>query len=83
MLASDHSLLATIYEIGHHGARSSCSASSLGAVRPQYVFVSAGAGNNYGHPFQEVLSMDVGVDTAVLLTNEIGTIEITADGLAL
>lgn len=40
---------------GHHGAASSTSLELLHAVNPDIVVVSAGKGNYYGHPSQDVL----------------------------
>jgi competence protein ComEC len=80
MLASGRPLSAIVYKAGHHGARSSSSVSFLGAVLPRYVIVSAGEGNNYGHPHEEVLERAADVGAAVLRTDELGTIEVITDG---
>jgi competence protein ComEC len=69
-----------VYKAGHHGARSSSGAAFLGAVRPQYVVVSAREGNNYGHPHPEVLERAADVGAAVLRTDQEGTIEVITDG---
>ncbi|MGB3716156.1 MAG: MBL fold metallo-hydrolase [Candidatus Promineifilaceae bacterium] len=50
MLASGRPLSAVVYKAGHHGAKSSSCEPFLRAVNPHYVIVSAGKGNNYGHP---------------------------------
>jgi competence protein ComEC len=80
MLASGRPLSAVVYKAGHHGARSSSSASFLRAVLPRYVVVSAGEGNNYGHPHEEMLDRAAEVGAAVLRTDELGTIEVITDG---
>jgi competence protein ComEC len=54
IMASGRSLSAVVYKAGHNGAKSSSGASFLRAIQPQYVIVSAGEGNNYGHPHEEV-----------------------------
>lgn len=41
--------------LGHHGSRTSSSASFLQAVQPQAALVSRGWGNSFGHPHPEVL----------------------------
>jgi competence protein ComEC len=46
----------------------------------QYVIVSAGEGNNYGHPHEEVLERVADVGAAVLRTDELGTIELITNG---
>jgi competence protein ComEC len=73
-------LAALVYKAGYHGARSSISASFLGTVRPQYVIASAGEGNGYGHPHPDVLEGAADVGTAVLRTDELGTIEVASVG---
>jgi competence protein ComEC len=80
MLASGRPLSAVVYKAGHHGARSSSGESFLRAIRPQYVIVSAGEGNNYGHPHEEMLDRAAEVGAAVLRTDELGTIEVITDG---
>jgi len=80
MLASGRPLSAVVYKAGHHGAKSSSSELFLNAVNPQYVIVSAGEGNNYGHPHPEVLARAAAVGAQVLRTDELGTIEVSTDG---
>ncbi|MEJ2483557.1 MAG: hypothetical protein P8049_10720, partial [Gemmatimonadota bacterium] len=49
------SLRADILKVGHHGSRTSSSSAWLRAVRPAVAIISAGAGNRFGHPHDEVL----------------------------
>ena len=42
--------------------------------------VTAGSENWYGHPDQEVLERAGALGTAVLRTDELGTIELISDG---
>jgi len=46
---------AQILKVGHHGSKSTSSQVFLDAVRPKEVIISVGAGNEYGHPVQEIL----------------------------
>jgi competence protein ComEC len=55
MLNSGRDLGSLVYNAGHHGSKASSSAAFLDAVRPQIMVVSAGAGNSYDHPHDEVL----------------------------
>jgi competence protein ComEC len=80
MLASGYPLSAMVYRAGHHGPKSSNSERFLRAVQPQYVIISAGQGNNYGHPHEEVLERTAEVGAGVLRTDELGTIEVITDG---
>ena len=41
---------------GHHGSRSSTCEELLRTTTPEFVFISVGADNRYGHPNQEVLT---------------------------
>ncbi|HSG15521.1 MAG TPA: DNA internalization-related competence protein ComEC/Rec2 [Anaerolineae bacterium] len=80
MLRSGRNLQSLVYKAGHHGAKTSNSAAFLDAVRPQIMVVTAGSENWYGHPDQEVLERAGALGTAVLRTDELGTIELISDG---
>ena len=80
MLAAGRPLQALIYKAGHHGANTSSSKLFLEAIRPQYIVISAGEGNQYGHPHDEMLERAEAVGAAVLRTDQQGTIEIISDG---
>jgi len=73
-------LSSVVYKAGHHGARSSSSDLFLNAVNPQYVIISAGEGNRYGHPHVKVLDRAADIGAAVLRTDKMGTIEVITDG---
>ncbi len=59
---------------GHHGSRHSTSQELLQATQPEYVFISVGEENRYGHPSQEVLDRLEEFGCMVLRTDENGTI---------
>ncbi|HET6445925.1 MAG TPA: DNA internalization-related competence protein ComEC/Rec2 [candidate division Zixibacteria bacterium] len=80
MLTSGYPLSAVVYKAGHHGAKSSSWRPFLTAVGPQYVIVSAGEGNRYGHPHPELLERASGIGATVLRTDKLGTIEVVTDG---
>jgi len=40
---------------GHHGAKSATCEELLRKTTPEYVFISVGADNSYGHPAGELL----------------------------
>ncbi|MGG7619814.1 DNA internalization-related competence protein ComEC/Rec2 [Bacillus coreaensis] len=44
-----------VLKIGHHGSKSSTSASLLQAYHPKVAVISVGKSNRFGHPHQEVL----------------------------
>jgi competence protein ComEC len=53
---------------------------ALRTISPRYVIVSAGEGNNYGHPHEEVLERAADFGAAVLRTDELGAIDVVTDG---
>lgn len=80
MLAQGRPLAALVFKAGHHGSRTSSSMPFLEAIRPQIMIVSAGVDNKFGHPHPEVLERAEAIGTAVLRTDELGTIEVISDG---
>ncbi len=59
---------------GHHGSKHSTSQALLEATQPEYVFISVGEKNRYGHPAAEVLARLEEFGCQVLRTDENGTI---------
>lgn len=45
----------TIYKAGHHGSKTSSGVQLLSYIHPEYVVISAGRNNKYGHPHKETL----------------------------
>lgn len=80
ILTAREKLPATILKAGHHGSKTSSILEYLKAVSPQLVVISAGAGNQYGHPHQEVLDRFAGLGINTLITRDRGTIMVTSDG---
>jgi beta-lactamase superfamily II metal-dependent hydrolase len=80
ILASGADLRSAILKVGHHGSRSSTSELFLAAVDPQIGVISAGAGNQYGHPHQEVLDRLEQAGVQIYRTDQSGTITITTNG---
>jgi competence protein ComEC len=70
----------TILKLAHHGSRNGTDARWLAAVRPEQAVVSLGAGNDYGHPHPETLSLLARERIPLLRTDQVGTIEIFSDG---
>ncbi len=54
-LSTRTNLQAELLQVPHHGSRTSSTPAFLETVRPSFAFISAGRGNRYGHPHQEVL----------------------------
>lgn len=73
-------LQANVLKLGHHGSSSSTGYSFFLAVDPDFAVVSCGAGNDYGHPHLETLSLLYDTRTALYRTDCDGTITFLLDG---
>lgn len=80
LTTSADKLPATILKAGHHGSRTSSSEEYLRAVGPELVIISAGVGNQYGHPHEEVLDRMASLGIKTMITRDSGTITIISDG---
>lgn len=69
-----------VLKAGHHGSRTSTSEAWLAAVRPGLVVISAGEGNSYGHPHQEVVER-IEATGATLATTFDGAVTLVSDGV--
>lgn len=70
----------TVLKVGHHGARTSSSASFLSVVNPQYAVISVGAGNRYGHPHQDTVNRLQAGGRTVFRTDKHGAVVFESDG---
>ncbi|HEX6128610.1 MAG TPA: DNA internalization-related competence protein ComEC/Rec2 [Candidatus Limnocylindria bacterium] len=69
-----------VLKVGHHGSDSSTGQALLDALRPRYALISAGAGNEYGHPHEVTLrSLAAIPGLAVLRTDRDGSVELVVD----
>jgi len=59
---------------GHHGSPYSTGGGLLAMTKPQYVFISVGKNNPYGHPNQQVLDRLEQYSCSVCRTDQDGTI---------
>ena len=73
-------LRSTILKVGHHGSRTSTSASFAQAVAPMYALISDGKDNKYGHPHQEVLDVLSQFGAKIFRTDLLSTIVMKSDG---
>ncbi len=60
---------------GHHGSKSSSSEEFLKAVSPEYLIISVGGDNDYGHPHKEVLERAARLKFKILRTDCLGNIK--------
>jgi hypothetical protein len=73
-------LSATVLKVGHHGSKTSTSASYLSAISPEVAVISCGKDNTYGHPHEETLKLLKDSEIDVYRTDTHGTIVIKTDG---
>lgn len=69
-----------VLKIGHHGSKTSTNESFLGYASPEYVVISVGADNRYGHPHEEVINLLDRFEISVFRTDEMGTVVVKSDG---
>lgn len=72
---------ADVLKLAHHGSKTSSSAEFLHSVKPSYAVISAGQGNRYGHPTQEVLHRLSSIGAKVLGTYNSGNIILNINAL--
>ena len=77
---SKETLESDILKVGHHGSRTSTSASFVQAVAPKYALISNGKDNTYGHPHPDTLSTLTQFGAKILRTDLLGTIIVKSDG---
>ena len=80
MVESKWNLSANVLKLNHHGSRYSNRKEFLDAVSPDYVVISVGKDNSYGHPHAEVMAELKRRKIPIYRTDETGTILITSDG---
>lgn len=73
-------LKSTVLKSGHHGSKTSSSHAFMDVVLPEYGVISAGKGNSFGHPTQEVLDIYEYHKMKVFRTDHDGHIESFTDG---
>lgn len=81
MIEMGEDLEADLLQAGHHGSSTSNSYYFLREANPEYVVISCGKGNMYGHPHEEALSRFRDLGAEVFRTDEQGTIIAVDDGM--
>ena len=72
-----------VLKAGHHGSKTSSFQNFLDVLKPEYVIISAGKGNSYGHPHKAVLERYFNSGATVYGTFRSGTIIMKTDGHSL
>jgi beta-lactamase superfamily II metal-dependent hydrolase len=76
----EHDVEAHIFQLGHHGSITSNTHSFLKKVQPEVAIYSAGEGNSYGHPHDEIVERLENMDIDLYGTDVNGHIIVTTDG---
>lgn len=69
-----------ILKAGHHGSNTSSSESFVQIVNPDYVIISAGKDNKFGHPHKEMIEIFNNQKIKILETSVLGSIHFQSDG---
>lgn len=82
LIASRRDMESNVLKVAHHGSGSSTSLEFIRLVKPEYVIISVGAGNEYGHPGKSLLKRLAEEKTGALMfrTDRNGTITVRTDG---
>lgn len=72
-----------VLKAGHHGSKTSSSQKFLDVLKPEYVIISAGKENSYGHPHKAVLERYFNNSATVYGTFRSGTIVMKTNGHSL
>ncbi|MBP6948779.1 MAG: MBL fold metallo-hydrolase [Candidatus Pacebacteria bacterium] len=70
----------TVYKAGHHGSKYSSGETLLSYIKPEYVVISAGRDNSYGHPHNETVERIKKFSKEIISTIDRGTITFVTDG---
>lgn len=71
---------ADVYQVGHHGSKTSSSQAFLEAIEPDWAVISCAEGNSYGHPHARTLNTLRSMGINVFRTDEQGSIVAFSDG---
>lgn len=81
LLERNEELRSTVLKVAHHGSRHSTMTEFLDRVRPQLAVISAGAGNDYGHPTRQAMDRIEAVNARIYRTDLDGEIVVKSDGV--
>lgn len=80
ILNQGYDLSANVLKAGHHGSEYSSSYPFLREIMPEYIVISVGKDNSYGHPHSEALSRFRDVGARVYRTDLQGDVIFKSDG---
>lgn len=73
-------LKSDVLKAGHHGSHTSSGENYVKIVSPQYVVISDGKNNRYGHPHADVLEIFEKLGIKIMRTDKEGMIKFVSDG---
>lgn len=73
-------LKSTIFKLAHHGSKTSNTEDFLNAVDPEWIVISSGLNNSYGHPHKEVVETFENQNVPTYNTCNNGRIVFESDG---
>lgn len=80
IVSNGMNISADVYQVGHHGSKTSSSQVFLDAINPSYAVISCGEDNSYGHPHAQTLNALRSMNVKVFRTDEQGSIVAEANG---
>lgn len=80
ILANGLDIECDVYKAGHHGSKTASTKELIELASPEYVVVSCGEDNSYGHPHAEPMNLFRSKGMQLFRTDEQGSIIATADG---
>ena len=83
LVSANDGLEADVLKVAHHGASTSSSPEFLASVKPQVAIISAGLGNAFNHPRDDVLRRLRALDAQVFRTDLAGDVAVRSDGRAI
>ena len=69
-----------VLKSGHHGSSTSSSYRLIYETDPEYVVISVGKDNSYGHPHKETIALYQDAGLPAFRTDELGHVIVTSDG---
>lgn len=80
ILAANTTISCDVMQAGHHGSSSSNTEKFLKTASPEYMVISCGENNQYGHPHSETMNTLRAMGVKVFRTDLQGTIVVKSDG---
>lgn len=73
-------ITSNVLKVGHHGAKTSTTPEFLKKTLPKYAVISAGYGNRFGHPHNEVLKRLTSLNIEIHRTDQEGAVVFETNG---